>query len=66
MSRLYYILILKYYCVCHRPPYGDFSPANLAKVTDSIQLNLFDELTVDLLQVYTYVRTMHIFEILKH
>ena len=34
-----------------RPPYGDFSPGNLAKVTDSIQFNLFDEIIVDLLQV---------------
>ncbi|CAI8044918.1 Coiled-coil and C2 domain-containing protein 2A [Geodia barretti] len=32
------------------PPFGDFSPSNLAKVTDSIQFNLFDEITIDLLQ----------------
>jgi coiled-coil and C2 domain-containing protein 2A len=32
------------------PPKNDFSPGNLARVTDCIQFNLFDELTVDLLQ----------------
>ena len=33
------------------PPENDFSPANLQKVTDELRFDLYDEITLDILNV---------------